>query len=129
MNWKELAHEDGHVLIEYADGSRLNISYNHLIEMHDPEKKAQISVEPLGPQASPFSMLYRYKKGAVLSEHSHDEMTLHDVYVFSGRVIVHRAIGGDVEACEGDMVNIAVGERHSIEALEESATIHTLVNI
>jgi quercetin dioxygenase-like cupin family protein len=130
MSWKELEHpEPGVSLVEFANGTKLNINYGHVIDHHDPDyKRPTPAVSDEVPTITPVSMLYKFKKGAVLSEHQHDKATLHDIQVIKGRVLVRRE-SGDVELVRGDVVDIAEGEKHSIEALEPSVTLHTLLSV
>lgn len=129
MNWKEISHEDGHVLVEYANGLRLNIRYSDLIERNDPDRV--VSANPVAPSNEPTarvaSFRYHFKLGQVLPEHAHDESSLHDVLVEQGKVIVRKETG-DVAAREGDRITLKIGERHSIEAITDAVTLHTLVD-
>jgi quercetin dioxygenase-like cupin family protein len=131
MSWKEISHEDGHVLVEYANGSKLNIRYDHLIEMSDPDRVVPQSPVGAGSGLSvkAIATQYTFAKGAVLSEHTHEEATTHDVVVAKGMVVVHLPDRNvDAYLSAGERLVIKPGERHSIEALEDSVTVHTLVN-
>jgi quercetin dioxygenase-like cupin family protein len=125
MSWKELSHEDGHVLVEYGDGSRLNVRYVDLIARHDPCGPV---LEPStgGPAISIAATRYRFRAGDLLPSHEHSIETLHDIFVESGEVLVMKD-SGEVRATEGQRVHLGVGEKHAIKAITDATTLHTIL--
>ena len=132
MTWKVLGYEDGHLLVEYAGGTRLNVRVDHAIDAADPDRvptapAAGIPTTEGRPKI--VGLLYRFDEGDVLAEHSHGEADLHRICVAKGRVLVRKE-SGDVEAKENDVVTIALGEKHSVEPVETpSFTFHPLVGV
>jgi quercetin dioxygenase-like cupin family protein len=134
MTHKVLGYDDGHLLVEYTNGQRFNVRVDHIIAEADPDRpppqfqnRAASQVEG-HPTAKIAGTRYTFNKGDVLPEHEHDASTLHDIKVVSGRVKVMREKSGDTTAKAGDLVVIQVGEKHSVIALEDSVTVHTLLN-
>jgi quercetin dioxygenase-like cupin family protein len=122
MTWKIIEHTDDHICIEFDDGRRLNYNISSLVE--PPRQNA-------GDPAQPASGLhiggtvYRFDAGGVLPTHTHDTPeTLHTIECVEGRVLVRRAQSGDMILPAGETATVALGEQHSVEALEPSRTVH-----
>lgn len=113
----------------------------HFWKLLNPAKKVDVAqfvhavgkvdvvspTHPMGPAPRILTVAYHFAKGETLAEHAHERDALHDIKLISGHVIVHKE-SGDVDALPGEVVNVKVGEKHSIEALEPSVTHHTLIN-
>jgi hypothetical protein len=125
-----MGYADGHLLVEYADGQRLNVPVADLVARYDPNRTGPApSPSPAGvPCAAVGATRYRFAAGDVLAEHAHDAASLHDIYVERGRVVV-RCNDGEVLGLPGDRFFIEADELHSVEALEDSVTLHTLTAV
>lgn len=118
--WQITGHTDREIEVLFDDGSRLNYNVETLVYPPEPPPI------PVGvPKATPVSTRYDFAVNDILAEHAHAAAQIHDICVLSGRVMVRRAVSGDVEAVAGDVVQISVGEAHSVEAIEPSITLHT----
>lgn len=126
-SWKVVDHTDDQVLVEFENGARFYYNLENLIN----QKKYQapehgLNPTTVNPGVSLDGVSYTFETGAVLTEHKHDDKTIHNIECIAGHIVVHRAIQGDVEALAGDVVDIQVDELHSVTAIEPSKTIHWL---
>jgi quercetin dioxygenase-like cupin family protein len=122
MTWKIIEHTDDHICVMFADGSCLNYNVRALIEPPQKTNSDPLEAGASGPRFG--GIAYRFNAGAVLPTHTHDTPeTLHTIECVQGRVLVRRE-QGDVTLAAGEQADIKLGERHSVEALEPSKTVH-----
>jgi quercetin dioxygenase-like cupin family protein len=127
MNGKIVGFFDDNIEIEYEDGTRANKSVAHVITPPAPMGR-MVNAPPEtvanGPTAE-MGTVFTFKKDNVLPEHTHDAMSLHTIEVLSGKMLVKKT-SGDVTLDAGGFATLAVGEKHSIVALEDGRTLHVI---
>lgn len=129
VEWKIVDHDGDHVLVEFKEGEetkRLNFNIGGLVNASLNPKPLIVATDAGMENMKVAGTLYGYDKGGILKEHSHDPIGLHTIEVLKGKVTVHKT-SGDVTIAPGIIIKVAVGEKHSIEALEPSETLHRLV--
>jgi quercetin dioxygenase-like cupin family protein len=122
MRWRIVAHTDDHICVEFEDGRRLNYNASPLVE-----KPRYVIDDPVQAASGLHvgGMAYRFDAGGVLPPHTHDTPdTLHTIECTQGRVTVRREQSGDMILAAGETATVALGEQHSVEALEPSRTVH-----
>jgi len=122
MTWKIIEHTDDHVCVEFDDGRRLNYNVSGLVET--PRQNTNDPVQ-VASGLHIGGIVYRFDAGGVLPPHTHDTPDmLHTIECTQGRVMVRRAQSGDMILSAGETATVALGEQHSVEALEPSRTVH-----
>ena len=129
MTWKIIDYFDDNVTVEYEDKSRLNFNVRSIIEPRKPivYEQNQIAYEQnqIGTGMKIAGAAYMFDQGGILPTHTHDTPdSLHTIECTQGRVMVRREQSGDIILNVGNIATIALGEKHSIEALEPSKTVH-----
>ena len=129
MTWKIIDYFDDNVTVEYEDKSRLNFNVRSIIEPRKPVvyEQNQIAYEQnqIGTGMKIAGSAYAFDQGGILPTHTHDAPdSLHTIECMQGRVMVRREQSGDIILNVGNIATIALGEKHSIEALEPSKTVH-----
>jgi len=120
MSWRIIEHTDDHICVEFSDGNRLNYSVQDLVE----RRLYTNAPDKIGGGMQIAGMAYRFDAGGVLPPHTHDTPeTLHTIECVQGRVLVRRE-QGDILLAAGEKADIKLGEKHSVEALEPSKTVH-----
>lgn len=123
--WKIVAHEDRRVVVE-IEGHPTAVYFN-LDSLVQAFLAPPATVIPTQGNPRIGGTIYRFDKGDILAEHAHDGTDLHDVVVRKGSVLLRKE-SGDVVLQTGDTGFVSVGERHSVEGLEDGTeTIHELI--
>jgi quercetin dioxygenase-like cupin family protein len=129
MNWKIIEHFDNSFIVEFEDGSTLNLNPIDLVEAQFKKPTTPKNGEPLlfNKGLRMGGAIYLFEVGGELPEHAHDEAHLHTIECAYGRVLVKRSVQGDVELGPGEIASILPEELHSVIGIEKSKTIHPLV--
>lgn len=137
-DWKIVGTTDNQVTVEYGRAdqpSRLNFDVSSLIDpIVNPPAVPVIGagiveaseVNTNGPRAS-HSILYTFAlRGQIIPTHDHLRGGLHDIRVLAGEALIRKE-SGDVVGKPGDVYTVAVGEKHSVEALVDgTVTLHVI---
>lgn len=128
MTWRIVEHTDDHFLVEFENGTRLNYNATEMVERRPTyvRHNEEIIASKNGPRMGGTAFVFI--EGSVLPEHKHDAATLHTIECVKGKVIVHRAVQGDITLIPGQTAELLVDESHSVTALEDSKTVHWLIN-